>query len=98
MPTKPVLDSMAILLWGTRLPRWAAYALSIGAVLLCAWVRWMLDGPLGDNAPMVLFSLGVTAAALLGGPGPGLFATVLSVLLALYFFIPPRFSWEGLQR
>ena len=93
MPTKPMLNAMAILSWGTRLPRWAAYLLAVGFTLVCIWLRWSLDGALGDNAPMLVFSIGVTATALLGGPGPGLLATFLSVLAADYFFVPPRFSF-----
>ena len=94
---KPVLSAMAILLWGTRVPRWGAYALAVGFTALCTWLRWSLDSVLGDNSPMVIFSIGVTAAALLGGPGPGLLATVLSVFTALYYFVPPRFTFSGLS-
>jgi PAS domain S-box-containing protein len=92
-----MLNAMAILSWGTRLPRWAAYALAFALTLACTWIRWTMDGVLGDNAPMLVFSIGITAAALLAGLGPGLLATFLSVVAAVYFFVPPRFSFAGLQ-
>ncbi len=98
MPTKSALSAMGLLLWGTRVPRSAAYALAVGLTLVCVWIRWALQGVLADNAPMLVFSLGITAAALLGGPGPGILATLLSAAVANYLFVPPEFSFRGLER
>ena len=67
-----------------------------GAVLLTALAlaaRWLLDPWLGEHLPFVTFFVAVAVAAWLGGLRPALLATVVGFLLALYFFVPPRFSF-----
>jgi K+-sensing histidine kinase KdpD len=51
--------------------------------------RWLLGPVLGDQLPFITFIIAVLFAAWLGGLGPALFATVVSAVLALFFFIPP---------
>jgi len=69
------------------------YAIAALAVSAAVGLRLALDPLLGTQAPYVTFFLAVLVSARLGGRGPGLAATVLGVLSALYFFLEPRFSF-----
>jgi len=63
----------------TRAHYWAA----IGAVWVLLMLRWGLHPWLEDRAAFVIFIPAVLLAAALGGLGPGLLATALSVILGL---------------
>lgn len=65
------------------------YGLALGAVLAAGLARYGLDVALGFTHPFVLFYPVIMLVALLGGFGPGLFATVLSSAIAEYFFMDP---------
>jgi two-component system sensor kinase FixL len=62
------------------------YALAPFAVAIAFLLRLALTPLLGDASPYLLFVPAVLAAAGLGGLGPGLLATGLSVLLGLFVF------------
>ncbi len=68
------------------------YGLTVTAVATAAVARWLLDPLLHDNVPYATFFAAVAFAAWLGGLRTGLLATVLGCLIALYLFVPPRFS------
>ena len=70
-----------------------AYGLAVLAVLGSLLVRLPLVPWLGDHAELMTFLPAVIPGAYLGGLGPGLLATVLSVVAADYFFIEPRYSF-----
>jgi signal transduction histidine kinase len=53
---------------------------------------------LGNQAPLLLFLLAVTAAAWTGGAGPGVFALMLGQLLGDYFFIEPAHTLGPRER
>ncbi len=58
-----------------------SYGIAAGGVLLAGFSHWWLAPLLGDSPPMrLLLVIVVMASALLGGLGPGLFATVLGLL------------------
>src|SRR5687768_13110109 len=64
------------------------YLVAVGAVPLAAAVRAIL--PLAPGAvPFITFFPVVALAALYGGVWPGIFATLLSYLVADWFFMPP---------
>src|ERR1700675_139933 len=63
----------------TRTHYWAA----IAAVLLLLMLRWGLHPWLQDRASFIIFIPAVLLAAGLGGLGPGLLATGLSVILGV---------------
>ena len=69
--------------------------LASGLVLL---LRFVLHHAIGENAVYLPFVLAVTVASWRGGFGPGLLATVLSLLLALIFLAPPPLQIESLRR
>jgi signal transduction histidine kinase len=69
----------------------AAYSVAVlapGVATAATAMLWhWMHPPVG-----LLFFPAVVASALLGGLGPGLVATVVSVLSAAFFFMPPYFS------
>jgi PAS domain S-box-containing protein len=68
------------------------YGLTVVAVIAAAVVRGLLDPLLGDNIPYATFFAAVAFAAWLGGLRTGLLATLLGCSIALFLFVPPRFS------
>lgn len=70
------------------------YAIALAAVLAALLLRYLLNPLLGQQGPYLILSLAVVVAALYGGFGPALFATVLSTSIGTYFFIG---SGTGLQ-
>jgi signal transduction histidine kinase/ActR/RegA family two-component response regulator len=69
------------------------YGLALAAVLLAAVIRfalspWMPQG----GVPFITFFLAVMLAAWVGGMGPGLFASVLSALVADFLYIEPAYQ------
>ena len=76
-------------------PRYrAAYLLAAVAILGLGGARWLLTPQLGTQAPFITFVPAVVLASWYGGLGPGLFATVVSALVAAFFFIAPLHSLE----
>jgi len=62
------------------------YGAAVLVVMAIAGVRAVLAPLLGTQAPLLPFVLGVFAAAYLGGRGPALLASVLTPLLATFWF------------
>ena len=71
----------------------ARYATAIGLVGLFLAIRLGLGDILGDTVPYLQFFPAIMLAAWLGGMGPGILASVLSALLARYFFLQPFHTW-----
>jgi len=63
-----------------------AVAMVLGAVFLT------LSRPVLADAPYIFFLGAIIVSALLGGLGPGFFATALSTASIRLFFVEPRFS------
>ena len=72
----------------------ASYLLSVAAVAVAFVARWLFDSWLGDHLPFVTFFVAVAVASWLGGLRHALLATALGFVLAWYFFVPVRFSFE----
>ncbi|MGI9013634.1 MAG: PAS domain S-box protein [Phycisphaerales bacterium] len=64
----------------------------MGATVVVGVIRFLLRGVVGDVSPFLPFVLAVGVAASYGGLRPGLLATVLSAIAAVFFFTPPLFS------
>lgn len=78
-------DAFPLRLW----PRWLDYLFAAALSAAVFALRYRLPVPF-DNRPMlILFILPIILAALIGGFGPGLVATVITAMLTLYFLIPP---------
>jgi len=73
--------------WLQTWPRKFSFALV--AVAAAGLLRYGLDIALGFTQPFILFYPTITLIALLGGLGPGVFATLLSAGIAEYFFMEP---------
>lgn len=74
------------------------YVLTVIVVALTVAIRWGVLAPvLGDRGPFSGFTLGIVAAAWIGGLWPGIFATVLSVMAGWMLFMAPAWA-PGPQR
>ena len=77
--------------------RVSAYLLALLGVLVATLVRYEMGPVLGGTIPVVLYTVPVALAALYGGFGPGLFATLTGALVSDFLFIEPvyRFGLES---
>lgn len=80
-----LLDALTIPAW----PRWSMYLLAVTLTLAALVVRNLMPVGFGDRPILILFMLPITLAALLGGFGPGLTATLTGAGLTMFFLIPP---------
>src|SRR5687767_6957297 len=79
---------------GTRNP--ARYFLALILVLIAAALRWLLQPWLGSELPFIVFIVPVLVAAWYGRTRTGVFATVVSIFIGWYFFVPPFWQlWKG---
>jgi PAS domain S-box-containing protein len=69
------------------------YAVAVGVTAAAAFLRWLLDPWLGSQMVYIPFVVAIIAAGWRGGARPAALAAVLSGLLALYLFVPPRLDW-----
>jgi PAS domain S-box-containing protein len=63
------------------------YAFAVAMVIGAFGLRKLLEPVTGTGAPFVLFFAAVLVASLMGGRGPGILATLLSVPLGAYEFV-----------
>ena len=76
----------ALLRRPTNVSRYLVATIAIGVCLL---FRYPLRDELGLRVPYLQFYPAVIVAAWYGGLGPGLLATVVSTIAAMYFLLPP---------
>jgi len=90
-----VFENYGLLAWLRRLRqrRLEAYGVALLLVALATLVRIFLWGALAEAGPFTTYSLAIIIAALVRGFWPGMMATVLSVLIGWYLFLPPTFSF-----
>jgi PAS domain S-box-containing protein len=80
---------------GRTWPRTAVrYAFAAAVVALAAWLKGWLERNVGPVPTFVTFYPAVLLVATVAGGGPGVVATVLTVLAADYWFIPPIGSFS----
>jgi diguanylate cyclase (GGDEF)-like protein/PAS domain S-box-containing protein len=70
-----------------------AYLLALALTGVVIAVRYSLVSLVGDEAPLLLFIIPITAAAWWGGLQPGLLATALAMGCGIYFFIEHTGLW-----
>lgn len=70
-------------------PVWVQHLLAAALVLAMLLLRWLISEGPGGRAMLVLFTLPISLAALLGGLGPGLTATGLAAALTGVFVLEP---------
>jgi len=88
-------ENYDLLAWLRRLRqrRLEAYGVALLVVALATLLRMLLWGVVSEAGPFTIYSLAIIIAALVCGFWPGMMATVLSVLIGSYFFVPPTFSF-----
>lgn len=72
---------------------WVPYAVGIGGTLAIALFRQSIDEVAGSDAPFSFFTIPIAIAAISGGGMAGLLATVISLVIGSYLFIPPKESF-----
>lgn len=70
-----------------------AYAVAILASALALLLTLLVDDPLVEPNTLLLFLAAVMCSSWYGGVGPGIVATILTGLTALYFYVEPAFSF-----
>ena len=94
-PTKPPTARPAraefgdLLTGAGRLKPWQANLVAVAATAATFALRVALDGQLGGQPTLVIFTLPIMLSAYLGGLRAGLLATVVSYLGASYYLLPP---------
>jgi signal transduction histidine kinase len=68
-----------------------AYLWSFLAVAAACVATFLIQPWMGPNISLMFFPA-VVVAAVYGGYGPAMFATVMSTLALAFFFVPPRYS------
>ena len=69
------------------------YAIAVVATSISLLGRWLLDPFLGNFTPFLTLYAAVALAAIYAGFGPAILATVLGLIGADYWFVPPRESF-----
>jgi len=87
-------------LWTRPKSKFTTYLVALLAVATAFGLRVLLHPLTGTGAPWVVFFTAVVIASLFGGRGPGIFATLLSALLAVNFFVLPdhHTPWEAVTQ
>ncbi|MES2468279.1 MAG: PAS domain S-box protein [Verrucomicrobiota bacterium] len=76
-----------------RLEPWQAYACATAVTAATFGLRLALDGPLGGQPTLVIFTMPIMLSAYVGGLRAGLLATGLSYFAASYYLLPPLHSF-----
>jgi PAS domain S-box-containing protein len=63
------------------------YLFAVTTIAVAFGIKKAVEPVTGTGAPFVLFFAAVVATGLWAGPGPGLFATLLSIPLGVYVFV-----------
>ncbi len=90
---KRTADSFGIHPGGGSLKPWQSYLFAISATAATFGLRITLDGQLGGQPSLVIFTLPIMLSAYLGGLRAGLLATALTYFGASYFLLPPLHSF-----
>jgi PAS domain S-box-containing protein len=77
-----------------RLPSLRPYGIAVASVCLALLARQLLDPILGDRVPFSTFFIAIMLIAWWTSIAPTVFALALSSLVALFFYIPPRYTFE----
>jgi PAS domain S-box-containing protein len=76
-----------------RQPEWLAYALAVAGNVVTLCVYLALPFTTDTQPAPIVFLLPIIFSAYVGGLGPGLVSTGLATLGAIYFLMPPLYSF-----
>ncbi len=79
-------------LW--QLPRWVPYVIGTVLVIAVTLLRYESSPFFGDKGSLLFYTLPIVIVAFMGGFGAGIFASILSLVLAKYLFIPDTYSFN----
>src|ERR1017187_727799 len=65
------------------------YSFAVSLVLVVTYFKLLFYGTIGGQAPFLLYFGVIIICTGFGGIGPGIFATILSTLVTIYFFLYP---------
>jgi PAS domain S-box-containing protein len=71
----------------STMPQWVGYCTAVAATAVAALISWPLQTPFSIVPLYLAFFPAVFVAAVVGGTGPGMLATILSALIANLLFI-----------
>jgi signal transduction histidine kinase len=74
---------------------WHGYAFAVLAVAGGLLLRFLLNPLVGQQGPYLILALSIVLAALYGGFGPAMLATVLGTMVGTYLFVGTRPGWES---
>lgn len=77
--------------------RLLTYLEALGIIALCTSICFLLYPHLKDSNLIMVYLLGIAVVALFGQIGPSIFASILSVFMYDFFFVPPFFSLSVLD-
>lgn len=72
---------------------WKHYLAAVAMVLGATIIRVPIDPGLTTETPLMLYTLAVTGAAWVGGVGPGVMASIISVVVVNYRFMEPFYQF-----
>jgi K+-sensing histidine kinase KdpD len=81
-------------LWWPNPPAILTYAIAVLSVTAALILAWWIEARWQSVPHVSLFICAVMCSAWFGGIGPGLVASVLSVLAFDYYFLPPIYSLD----
>ena len=74
-------------------PDWAAYGLAVAVVAGCTGIAWLMFPHVSLSNLIMVYLLGVVGVATRTSRGPTVLASVLSVVIFDFFFVPPYLSF-----
>ncbi len=83
------LDSFVSGISPGRHSQWLNYSIAFATTVATLLLRNALVAGFGERPLMIVFMFPIILSALIGGAGPGLFATALSAALVSYFALQP---------
>src|SRR6516225_7839148 len=92
-------DSGQVHRWARHLHRlqhnpWIVYGATLGAILFATFIRSAMGGLVHERIPFTTYYPAIVIATLLGGFWLGMFASVLSAVIAWWMFMPPIFGFS----
>src|SRR5882724_625853 len=96
MPLSTIVDGHPLLEFVLRLRRnpVTGYGAALAAIASATLVRSLLNGEIAEGIPFITYYPAIVITALVGGLWPGILATVLSVVIAWYLYLPPSFTFD----